>query len=230
MMQWRDKTFVHRRIEPANTAVGADGRARLRAPIFSLNTGDRRGFLGQGRTSKFSTSWMTPEQTVAFPLTPASDVYQLALLAYVALTLKMPYMATSDFERLTKIRDAAPPPPPKAHAKGLTDLVMANLVREPEKRLKDPRAFARAVREIVGETPAPLLAKVAAMRTDSKPAPHESAAITGYRCAKTWNELSPTKEDSIRHCESCKHDVIEVRSIQALIPLLGKRCISYKPE
>lgn len=230
MMQWRDKSFVHRRVEPSNLVVGADGHVRLRAPVFTQSTRLPHGYLGNPRPSKFSSNWMTPEQVVGFPLSPASDVFQLAHLAYTAMTLKAPWMAETDFERLTKMKDAVAPRRPVENAPGVADLVMQNIAKEPEKRLKDPRAFARAVRDLVGETPPAILAKVAALRTDRKPAPHESAAITGYRCEKKWDELTETPDEGIRHCASCKHDVVEVRSIEALIPLLGKRCIAYKPE
>ena len=75
-----------------------------------------------------------------------------------------------------------------------------------------------------------LLAKVALLRPDARPAPHASELIVGNRCAKQWDELTQTPTQGVRHCAQCQHDVVQVRSIAALVPLLGQRCVSYKPD
>ena len=64
------------------------------------------------------------------------------------------------------------------------------------------------------------------LRPDVRPAPHASELIVGNRCAKQWDELTQTP--TLRHCGQCQHDVVQVRSIAALVPLLGKRCVSFK--
>jgi hypothetical protein len=93
--------------------------------------------------------------------------------------------------------------------------------------LRDPAELGAALRALVPETSGMLVAKMAALRPDSKPAPNHSMTIVGARCHMRWDELAPTGADGVRHCAICKHDVIQVRSLEAVIPLLGKRCIKY---
>jgi len=229
MMQWREKGLIHRRADPFHMIVGGDGHARLRAPISEVTHGPARGYLGRGKIS-VGLGWMSPEQVSGVSLTPASDVFQLASVAYAALALKRPFTGQNDFEQLVAIRDAVPPPLPPTTNGSIAELILANLARDRSERLQSAGEFAAALRALVREAPPNLLAKAAALRGDHKPAPNRSAGIVGYRCPKQWSELTPTAADGVRHCASCDHEVVQVRSIDAVIPLLGKRCISYEPE
>jgi hypothetical protein len=229
MMTWRDKTFVHRRADPSHMVVGSDGHARLRAPIAQITAGPRPHYLGRGRLV-IGVSWMSPEQVLGLKLTTASDVFQLAVIAYAALALKRPFSAETDFETLLAIREAAPPPPPPTSTPGLAELILRGLAREPSLRPRNPGAFAAALRGLVPEPSPVVFAKVQQLRPDRAPASHVPSTIAGIRCKKRWTDLAPTAADGVRHCASCKHDVVEVRSLEAVIPLLGRQCISYKPE
>jgi hypothetical protein len=233
-----DARYIHRHLDHLNLIVGADGHVRLRAPIAELSEGPRRGYVGRGRAIRHS--WcMSPEQVCGQVLTPASDVFQLAYIAYAALTQRKPFVGVDDFATLVAIKDAVPPPLPESMIGGIPQLIVANLARLPEDREPTVASFAAKLRGLLAGSPyrsvsveptPQLYAKVMALRHDTKPAPHQSAAIMGGRCAKTWDELTPTKADGIRHCESCRHEVVHVRSLTALIPLLGQRCVAYEPE
>jgi serine/threonine protein kinase len=173
---------------------------------------------------------MSPEQVLGLALTPASDVFQLAAVAYAALAGKRAFPGETDYEQLLAIRNAVPPPLPPTTNGNIADVILRNLARDRSQRLRSASEFAAALRGLVHEAPPNLIAKVAALRGDPKPAPNRSAGIVGYRCPKQWDELTPTAADGVRHCASCDHEVVQVRSIDAVIPLLGKRCISYEPE
>jgi hypothetical protein len=227
-LRFRDRTFVHRNVCPTQIVVDVEGRAKLKALV--PQDGRPRGTAWTGRVTTIKPiGWMSPEQCMGYTLSPASDVFSLASTLYTAITLTRPFKRDTEMETLMAIRDAAPPPRPDCD-KRLADLVLDNLSRGIENRDPHPAAFGMRLRAIVDQTPPALRAKVAAMRPDKKPAPHESAAITGFRCAKKWDQLSPTGTSEIRYCGECKHDVVQVRSLGALIPLLGQRCISYVPE
>jgi serine/threonine protein kinase len=221
-----DRNFVHRRACHEQILVAADGHARLRAAIAWVAARARAGYLGRGN-SLVSPQWMSPEQIEGKSLSPASDVFQLAATLYAAITLKRPFQRDTDYDTLTAVRDAAPPPPPSTTNAPVRSLVMANLARDPSARLRDPAELGEALRAIVPETPALLAAKMASLRPDKKPAPNHSMTIVGARCHMQWDALAPTVANGVRHCASCKHDVVHVRSLEAVIPLLGKRCIKY---
>lgn len=220
-----DRAFVHRRACHEQIFVAADGHARLRAAIAWVAARARAGYVGRGN-SLVSPQWMSPEQLLGKPLSPASDVFQLAATLYAAITLKRPFQGNSDLDTLVAVRDTTPPPPSTIHA-AVGALVMANLAKDPAARLRDPAELGDALRAIVPETPALLAAKMASLRPDKKPAPNHSMTIVGARCHMQWDELAPTVANGVRHCASCKHDVVKVCSLDAVIPLLGKRCIAY---
>ncbi|HSD87358.1 MAG TPA: protein kinase, partial [Kofleriaceae bacterium] len=148
MMRWRVKDLVHRRADPLNMIVGADGHARLRAPISEISVGEHRGYLGRGKLIG-GVGWMSPEQVLGLPLTPASDVFQLAGVAYAALALKRPFTGETDYEMLLAIREAAPPPLPPTTNGSIADVILRNLARDPAQRLRSVGEFAAALRPLV---------------------------------------------------------------------------------
>lgn len=220
--------FVHGRANHEHTVVGGDGKARLLSAIAWISHPRGTGWVGRGNVMT-GLHWLSPEQARGQQTSPASDVFQLAATLYAALTLRRPFQGSNDFETLKQIIDG-PRPPRIDGTPALSELVLRNLAVDPAQRDRDPATFAAHLRRIHRVTSADLRARVAALRPTKRPAPHESAAIRGYRCTKQWAELSPTPNDGIRYCGECKHDVVQVRSVGAVIPLLGKRCIAYIPE
>jgi Protein tyrosine and serine/threonine kinase len=224
--------FVHRRATHEQLVVSPDGRVRLRAPIAHASSQRRGTWVGQPRGISISVMWMAPEQLKGLVSTPASDVYQLAATLYAALCDRAPFPRGShdgDFELMNAILHGPMPPAPPVSDPGLAAVVMRGLAREPEARFPDPAAFAAALRGCApGEPSSATFERVAKLSQGVRPAPMHSAAITGDRCRRRWEHLTPTADDGIRHCASCQHEVVQVRSIEALIPLLGKRCVSFQ--
>ncbi|HTL37195.1 MAG TPA: hypothetical protein VL326_28875 [Kofleriaceae bacterium] len=228
--------YVHRRVEHENMIVGPDGRARIRSPLAWVDTSVLlRGYVGQTRAIHGGAfQWLSPELVLGRTPTPASDVFQLASTLYAGLTLRRPFTGDDDFAMLVAIKDSHPAPP-LSMIPGLADLVMANLAKDPEKRDPDLATFAAKLRALVPEDDSgpyrqgvpSLYEKVAMLRPDRRASPRESAGIIAKRCAKRWDELAETRAPGIRHCAACDHNVIQVRSIDALVPLLGKSCIAY---
>jgi hypothetical protein len=209
--------------------VGADGHARLRAPIAFVQAYKPGTYLGRGNS--IGSLWgMSPEQVIGAGVTPASDVFSLATILYTAIALHKPFGGTTDFDTLTALRDAVLPKPPPSTADVWAILKRA-FAKAPAARYPTPAAFADALRTAGDATPpASALARLSASNRNSGPAPSESAGIMGKRCTKRWDGLTPTATDGIRYCGECKHEVTLVRSLEAVIPLLGQRCIAYRPE
>lgn len=221
--------LVHQRLFE-NLFVAVDGHARLRAPIACVPAYAPGTYLGRGQAIG-TLDGMSPEQVRGARATPASDVFALASVLYFAIALRRPFPGKNDndFERMTAIAEAAPPRPP-SDSLAVWSVLRRALAREPGERYATPAAFADALRTAADAAPASALAKLAAFVPGTGPAPGESIGIIGWRCTKRWEQLTPTESDGIRHCRECKHDVVEVRSLEAVIPLLGKRCVSYRPE
>jgi len=222
--------YVHQRADNAGIVVGADGKARL-APAIAWIAHPKPGtYVGRGNSmQKGVFTYLSPEQCKGLPLTPASNVYNLAATLYSALTLKRPFEGDNDFDLLLAITKN-PRPARIDCTPALSELVLRNLAIDPAVRDPDTATFAANLRRIHRVTSADLRARIGARHTPVHPSPQESAAIRGFRCAKQWDQLADTTHDSIRHCGECKTDVVRVRSLEAVIPLLGRRCIAYIPE
>lgn len=221
--------FIHRRPNPEQLTVGPDGHVQLRAPIAQIAAGPLRAYSGRGRQLT-SVRWMAPEQVRGQVVTPAADVYQLAATLYTALAGKPPFKSEDgDFEMMQAIVSGPSPPPPPARTPGLAEAVMRGLSRAPAERPPDPAAFAAELWDCAPATlSSETLAHLAAWRQEARPAPGRSVGIIGERCTVRWEELTPTADEPVRHCQRCSQEVVQVRSIEAVIPLLGKRCFSYR--
>jgi eukaryotic-like serine/threonine-protein kinase len=227
-MAKHDPGLVHRRIYD-QVIVGADGRAKVRAPIAYVQAFKTQAYVGRSH-SIVTMHGLAPEQALGKHVTPATDVFQLAALLYTAIAQKRPFAGESEWQLLQAIVEAKPPPPP-SESIAVWSVLKRSLSADPKLRYPTPAAFADALRHAGSDTPPPAaLAKLAAFQPGMRPAPHESAGIIGQRCTKKWEELAATDSEGVRYCRQCKHEVIEVRSLGAVIPLLGKRCISYRPE
>lgn len=218
--------FVHRDADPMQMFLAADGHVRLRAPLRIAER--REGYMGAGRAVR-GLVWLSPEQAKGLPLSTASDVFQLGTTIYTALSGTQPFrVGDTDFDHLFAIAKGPPPEPLRAHHLGLSQVIETAMQKPPELRHRDPAALAAALRARVEPPAAAVYAALAAWRP--APGPRLDFAneqIIGDRCRKRWDELAPTGADDVRYCGSCDQHVVRVTSLEALLPLLGNRCLHY---
>lgn len=219
--------FVHRRANDESLIIGPDGRARLVAPIAFVNTSRLRNYVGRGHVVT-GLRWLAPEQVLGHEVSPATDVYQLAVTLHAALTGRHPVTADSDFALLTAIREGRLAPPPVTTDPRLAAALVRGVARTPADRFPDPAAFADALAActLSGDLPS-ATARIVAGRPRPQLAPRESIGVVGNRCARRWEDLAPTADASTRHCDQCQLEVVRVTSIAAVIPLLGRRCVAF---
>lgn len=81
--------IIHRDVKPANIVVSDEGAVRLLdfgvAKLQSAEALTRTG------TSLGTAVYMSPEQAVGDPVTPASDIWSLGVLAYQIFTGRLPF-------------------------------------------------------------------------------------------------------------------------------------------
>jgi serine/threonine-protein kinase len=214
-------SFIHRRASNEQIVVGADGLARLRAPIALVSLGVRPGYLGRARYVP-DARWMSPEQARGLPITPASDVYQLGFTLYCALLGRYPF-GGGDHEVLKGILEGPRPPIPST-IPGVRAAIERAIQREAGERFATVGELAHELRRHVSDDDAAPAREKLVHEPPHAP-PQRSAAIIGFKCQQRWERLAQTAVDGIRHCHGCDQDVVQVRSIEAAIPLLGRRCI-----
>jgi len=147
--------IIHRDLKPENVMLlRREGRAKDFVKV--LDFGIARAALPDesletAQGAVFGTArYISPEGAQGLSVTPASDVYSLAVILYQLLAGRPPFEAEATVGLLLRhVHDA---PPPLAGQPGCADLpasivrvVMANLAKEPEKRAQDGRAFGAAL-------------------------------------------------------------------------------------
>lgn len=153
-MATRRRGFVHRRAGDPRTFVDASGIARLRA---YLAPGLFRAETGRG------PFFLSPEQISVNLLTPASDVFQLALTLYLALDGTHPFArGEQGNDRLRSIVEDPTPPPPRTTSPQLAQIIQMALAKRPEDRFLDPATFAAILRQHVPPVAPEVYAEVAA--------------------------------------------------------------------
>jgi eukaryotic-like serine/threonine-protein kinase len=98
--------------------------------------------------------FMSPEQAQGKPLSPASDIYSLAVILYELLTGKLPFDARTPIEFLNLHVTAKPIPlservAGKTFPAGLGEVMAKALAKKPENRYQSAADFAAALKSFV---------------------------------------------------------------------------------
>jgi len=197
---------VHRDVKPDNILLdGATGRALLSDFGIAHETGmsGRPGVLGRPAAPRGgvvgTAAFMSPEQASGDAVDGRSDIYSLGVVAYYALSGRLPFFATTD-EGLLALHIGAPAPPLATVAPfvapRVAQIVDRCLAKEPWARFADPAALVRAVAEAIGASPVPLAVRAFLVRSTHLEAPalmHAFVTGVGLLPATVAAWLSPTE-------------------------------------
>lgn len=168
----------HRDVKPANVLLRPDGRPVLTdfgiaAVRESVNLTATGAVIG-------SPDYMAPERVGGKEGGPASDLWSLAMLLYVAVEGHHPLRRASTLATLAAVLSEDVPAPLRAGP--LTAVLTAVLVRDPLAR-PDAETLDRMLAEVTADEPTPPPPHAFAT-TPSRPAePSPAAATTSYRLA-----------------------------------------------
>lgn len=138
------RNIIHRDIKPANIMLHPDGRVKLLDFGVALFVGtqdlkQRGGIVG-------TPSYMSPEQIQRRPLTPATDIYNLGLVAYEMLTGRTAFTGANDYQILEKQVGQLPESPlalNKTLATDVAPVLLKALDKDPSRRPVGAGAFAK---------------------------------------------------------------------------------------
>lgn len=177
---------VHRDVKPGNILLGRSGRVRITDFGVSLAT-NQISLTATGMVMG-TAQYLSPEQALGRPATPASDVYSLGVVAYEALAGKRPFTGESAVDIAVAHVNRPVPPLPRTVDPRMADIVMRMLAKDVAERPRSAASLARTFDEMVATTPPRgvptpagiitpgLAAAVSAPTTTSAPEPEGPAA------------------------------------------------------
>jgi serine/threonine-protein kinase len=131
------KGIIHRDLKPDNVMIARVARERVAkvvdfgiAKLLDEASATTRGPIGTPR-------YMSPEQILGDPISPATDIFSFAVLLYVIFANAYPFEATAEKSYLLAV--ASEPPVPLAERRpdlprGIVDVVTASLAKAPTAR------------------------------------------------------------------------------------------------
>lgn len=136
---------IHRDVTPGNVMIDDEGGVKLldfgiAAPVASGAAGEVFGTPGH----------MPPEQLEGRKLSPASDLFALATVAFEAWTGRPPFRRGDPKASRTAMMEGAPPLPSK-ELEPIADLVASMIELAPEKRPQHAEDISRRLRAFLRE-------------------------------------------------------------------------------
>ena len=143
-----DAGVVHRNLKPGNVFLRKDGSVVLGDFGIAKTLGPDAGALTRTGDIIGTPAYMSPEQAAGLPITPASDVYALGVVAFELIAGRVPFTADAPVALLTKhLHEPAPPLADLAPSapRALAALVAAMLEKAPARRPQNGAEVDRAL-------------------------------------------------------------------------------------
>jgi hypothetical protein len=146
--------LVHRDIKPENILLARDEHPYL--GDFGVAKGNETGGLTEAGAFVGTVHYASPEQIRAEPLTPASDIYSFAAMAFECLTGQVPFPKETD---AGVMQAHLVEPPPRIAGEGLPAAaalqaaIVRGMAKEPAQRFGSATALIDAVDAAVSTLP-----------------------------------------------------------------------------
>jgi serine/threonine-protein kinase len=146
-----EQGIVHRDVKPSNLLVQSDGRLLL--SDFGIARMVATARLTEVGSVLGTVTYLAPEQITGEPVSPATDVYALGVVAYECLAGVPPFASRAPIEvAMSHTRDE-PPPLPDHTAFPVRRIVLRALAKNPADRWPTAAAMASAAAKAAAVAP-----------------------------------------------------------------------------
>jgi eukaryotic-like serine/threonine-protein kinase len=138
---------IHRDVKPANMMLTPQGVVKLMDFGIARPNNDA-GMTATG-TTLGSLNYMSPEQVRGEPVDARSDLYSLGVSLYEMVTGQLPFRGNSHYSIMSAHLQDPPKPPIVLRSdlpKGLNDIILMAMAKEPQRRFQSAEAFGNALK------------------------------------------------------------------------------------
>jgi serine/threonine-protein kinase len=146
-----DGGVVHRDVKPGNLLLRPDGRLS----VTDFGIAHAAGAAALTRTGQVvgTASYLSPEQASGRPVSPATDLYALGVVAYECLSGDRPFERDDPVAVLLAHLQTPPPPLPPDVPAPVAELVHRLLAKDPADRPPPPATCSGRRRRCAGSSP-----------------------------------------------------------------------------
>lgn len=143
------QNVIHRDVKPANMMLTSQGVVKL-MDFGIARPNDEAGMTSTGATLG-SMNYMSPEQVRCEPVDQRSDLYSMGVSLYEMVTAKLPFRGHSNYSVMSAHLQETPQPPISVRPdlpKGLSDIILMAMAKDPRERFQTAEAFGAALRSV----------------------------------------------------------------------------------
>jgi serine/threonine-protein kinase len=150
---------IHRDVKPSNMMLTPHGVVKLMD--FGIARPNNELGMTLTGTTLGSLNYMSPEQVRGSEVDARSDLYSFGVSLYEMVTGQLPFQGHSNYSVMSAHVQQAPPPPINLRPylpKGLNEIILMAMTKDPNDRFQSAEAFANALNSIL-RSAAPSLRK-----------------------------------------------------------------------
>jgi eukaryotic-like serine/threonine-protein kinase len=142
-----DAGILHRDIKPQNVLIPRHDRP-VKLADFGIARGGDDPRLTRAGEAIGTPAYMSPEQAGGKPLSPATDLYSVAVILFHLVTGELPFTGESSTQVMIKHITEDPPRPSALNAEvsaALDAVILRGMAKEPSRRFASAREMSLAI-------------------------------------------------------------------------------------